>query len=156
MTDSVLDVVLDTNVVLDWLVFGDPVAASLEAAFAAGRFRWIRTGPMRDELARVVPRDAFARWRPDASAVLGRYDALAHEQPVPTPLPAHEHLRCADPDDQPFIDLAIARRAHALLTHDRALLRLARRARAFGVLVATPQSWLAGPAPATTAESAAR
>ncbi len=137
-----LDVVLDTNVALDWLVFDDPLAAPLAALFASGRCRWIRTPAMRDELANVVARDALARWRPDLDAVLGRYDALTCETDAGTSLPPHEQLRCSDPDDQPFIDLAIGRRAHALLTHDRAVLRLARRAHAFGVCIATPRVWL--------------
>jgi predicted nucleic acid-binding protein len=57
---------------------------------------------------------------------------------APATLPG---LRCSDPDDQVFIDLAAEAGARWLLTHDRALLRLARRARALGVQIAQPQSW---------------
>ena len=42
-----------------------------------------------------------------------------------------------------FVDLAIARRAHSLLTRDRAVLRLASRARRLGVVIATPELGLA-------------
>ena len=137
-----LDLVIDTNVVLDWLAFRHPVAASLEEALTSGRCRWLCTRPMRDELADVVARKSLRRWTIDADAVLGVFDALGVDVGAPPLLGAEERLRCSDPDDQQFIDLAIAYRAHALLTRDRALLRLASRARRLGVLVATPELWL--------------
>ena len=68
------------------------------------------------------------------------------------------------PDDQCFIDTAVSRRTPA--DHrDHALRRLARRARAFGVAVVTPEGWAAAQAssalapsasPAMTASTAAR
>lgn len=137
------DLVIDTNVVLDWLVFRHPVAALLEPALTSGRWRWLCTRAMRDELARVAVRESLARWAIDADALLSAFDARAVERDTPPPLGAAERLQCTDPDDQKFIDLAIAQRAHALLTRDRALLRLASRARNFGVLIATPEGWLA-------------
>jgi predicted nucleic acid-binding protein len=138
-----LDLVLDTNVVLDWLVFGHPIGAPLQEALTSGRCRWLYTRATRDEFAGVILRESLRRWAIDADAVLAVFDAFAVEVNAPVPLGAAEHLRCTDPDDQPFIDLAIARRAHALLTRDRAVLRLASRARSFGVLFATPEVWLA-------------
>ena len=62
---------------------------------------------------------------------------------VRCPSPTRSRLHCSDPDDQCFIDLALAQHARWLITHDRALLRLARRARAFGVEVLTPMLWRA-------------
>ena len=43
-------------------------------------------------------------------------------------------VRCRDPDDQMFIDLAVAHRAQ-LLSKDALVLRLARRLRPLGVVV---------------------
>ncbi len=137
-----LDLVIDTNVVLDWLAFRHPVAASLEEELTSGRYRWLCTRAMRDELAHVVARESLRRWSIDADAVLGIFDARGVDVGAPPLLGAEERLRCSDPDDQQFIDLAIAHRVHALLTRDRALLRLAARARRFGVMVATPERWL--------------
>ena len=134
--------VIDTNVVLDWLVFANPVGPPLQEALTSGRYRWLCTRPMRDELARVIARPALARWAIDAEAVLSAYDAHGVDVGTP-PLPGNgERLRCSDPDDQPFVDLAIAERAQALLTRDRAVLRLAAKARRFGVVIATPEVWL--------------
>src|SRR5215510_13226169 len=47
-------VVLDTNLALDLLVFDDPACVPLREALAGGALRWIATGAMRDELARVL------------------------------------------------------------------------------------------------------
>ena len=138
-----LDLVLDTNVALDWLAFGHPVGATLTDALTSGRCRWIFTRAMRDELADVIARDALNRWAIDAPAVLAVFDALGVDVGTPAPLSAAATIRCSDPDDQIFVDLAIARSAHALLTRDRALLRLASRARRRDVLIATPEAWVA-------------
>jgi putative PIN family toxin of toxin-antitoxin system len=137
-----LDLVIDTNVVLDWLAFRHPIGAQLEEALISRRCRWLYTRAMRDEFARVVVRDSLARWTIDSAAVLAVFDALGVDMGSAPPLGAAERLHCCDPDDQMFIDLAIAQRAHALLTRDRAVLRLASRARRFGVLIATPEAWL--------------
>ena len=136
------DLVIDTNVVLDWLAFRHPVGAPIEEALTSRQCRWLCTRAMRDELARVIVRESLARWTIDAPAVLAVFDELAVDTGEPQALPAEERLHCTDPDDQMFIDLAIATRAHALLTRDRAVLRLASRARRFGVLIATPEAWL--------------
>ncbi len=50
-------------------------------------------------------------------------------------------MRCRDPDDQPFIDLAVQHGAQ-LISRDLAVLKLARRARTRGAEILTPQQWL--------------
>lgn len=136
------DLVIDTNVVLDWLAFGHPIGAPLQDELASGRCRWLCTRAMRDELARVIARESLKRWAIDAHAVLDVFDSLGVDVGTPASPGEAGRLRCSDPDDQKFIDLAMDRGAHALLTRDRALLRLASRARRFGVLVAPPEAWL--------------
>ena len=42
--------------------------------------------------------------------------------------------RCVDPDDQKFLELALAARAECLVTKDHKLLELARRTKAFRIL----------------------
>ena len=128
-----LDLVIDTNVVLDMLVFRDPPGLAVQAALVSRRYRWIACRGMRDELAHVLGRGIGREV--DRDAVLAAYDGVVVEVDPPA-LPGA--LRCTDPDDQVFIDLALQRRAHALLTRDWALLRLAKRARGFGVAVALP------------------
>jgi putative PIN family toxin of toxin-antitoxin system len=119
-------VVLDTNIVLDAFVFSDEAALPLRAGLEAGVLRWIATGAMRDELARVlgyrqiVPRLAY--YQLAAQDVLAAFDQHARLMAV-APKAVHT---CKDPDDQKFIDLAVAHRA-ALLSKDQAVLCMARR-----------------------------
>ena len=53
-----------------------------------------------------------------------------------------QRLRCTDADDQMFIDLAVSHRARWLLSRDRAVLKLARRAAKQGVLIMPPEAWV--------------
>lgn len=131
--------VLDTNTVLDWLVFADDGMAPVAAALHSGALQWLACASMRDELARTLHYRTLARWKPDSERTLIAFDRWAQLQPVPPPAP--QHLRCSDPDDQVFLDLALAHRARWLLTHDRALLRLARRVRPLGLHIVPPRGW---------------
>lgn len=130
--------VLDTNVVLDWLWFDDPRVARLAAALQSGRLHWLATAPMRRELECVLTR------LPQTSAAHTREQALTSFDARSTLVdvaPVFERLRCSDSDDQQFIDLAVASGAAWLISRDRALLRLARRASAFGLAIVTPEHW---------------
>ena len=130
-------VVLDTNVVLDWLVFRDVRMVPLALAIEGGRLRWLGSPRMRDELAHVLGRAMFERWPHDPEQVLTFIDSLVHTCDEPPACP----LICRDADDQVFIDLALARRASWLFSRDKALLRLARQARLRGTLVCQPEDW---------------
>lgn len=126
--------VLDTNVAIDLLVWGDPACAPLAAALAAGQQRWIASAAMRDEFARVLgypPIAArLAQDGRDPAVVLAAFDALAH----PVPPAAAAPCRCSDPDDQMFIDLAVAHQA-LLLSKDRAVLSMRKSLAALAVPV---------------------
>jgi predicted nucleic acid-binding protein len=58
---------------------------------------------------------------------------------APPALPARPGLRCSDTDDQIFIELALQHRAALLLTRDRAVLRLRRKAALHGLCIDTPE-----------------
>ncbi|MEF7615301.1 PIN domain-containing protein [Aquincola sp. MAHUQ-54] len=132
--------VLDTNVVLDWMVFDNPVVRPLAEAIRAGRVQWLACQRMRDELAHVLGRGVGGP--PDAgSQALSCWDAHAQLRPLHAP-GAGERLHCTDADDQVFIDFAVVFRVRWLLTRDRALLKLAKRARRWDVDVVTPERWI--------------
>ena len=137
-----LPLVLDTNVVLDWLVFRDPSSQPVEAAIRSGQRRWCVTAAIRLEVERVLTYKKFAAHVVDRLAVFTAWDGLAETiDPAPAPL---SPLRCTDPDDQKFIDLALQLDGGTLLSRDRAVLRLARRARPLGLTIATPEMWADG------------
>ena len=136
-------IVIDTNIVLDLLVFDDPRWAPLRAALAAGELRWLATAAMRDELLRVLGYPLIARRlqkdaRP-ADAVMAAFDAQVHTE---ADVPVRARFVCKDPDDQIFIDLAVAQAAR-LLSKDQAVLSMRKRLATLGVDV-TPMF----PAPA--------
>ena len=133
--------VLDTNVLLDWLVFRNPDCAAWADGVSTGTLTWIATRPMREEMAHVLARGHLAAWSPDLPAIWNAWDRHAVEVPVPAPASLAARLRCSDPDDQKFIDLAAAQRVGWLLSRDRAVLKLARRLAAVGVRVVTPDRW---------------
>ena len=114
---------LDTNVVLDLLVFGDPSVRPLQAALELGELDWLATPAMRDELERVLGyaqiASRLALVALDAAEVLARFDRQVRMVEAPAKAP----VTCSDPDDQKFIDLAVRHRC-LLLSKDAAVLKL--------------------------------
>ncbi len=113
---------------------------------ARGEARWIATAAMQEEALEVATRSVFA----GRGAALDRRERVANgftrhatllAGPMPRPPDTPAALRCADPDDQMFIDLALHRSAQLLLTRDKALLALAAAARARGLRILRPQDW---------------
>lgn len=133
--------VLDTNVVLDWLLFGEPAVSALAAAVTAGSVRWLATAAMRDELAHVLDHGLAESRQADSAGLLAAWDARAV---IVAAAPPHR-LACTDPDDQKFLDLAFAASARWLVSRDRALLRLGRQAAALGLTIVAPDRWQPDP-----------
>ena len=127
-------VVLDTNIVLDLLLFQNPQAQGLRQALDQQQLRWLATPPMREELARVLAYPNIApgltRQGHSLASLLAQWDALVSVVEVAPRCAA----RCRDPDDQMFIDLAVAHRA-LLLSKDALVLRLAKRLLPLGMVV---------------------
>jgi putative PIN family toxin of toxin-antitoxin system len=133
-------IVLDTNIVLDWLVFREPAVDPLRLAVESGQLLWLVCDRMREEFDHMVKHPRLARWLPDVPGSLATFDR--HSVSVESGTPGYcPQTRCTDPDDQVFIDLALAQKARWLVSRDRALLRLARRTKPLGLLVVTPEAW---------------
>jgi len=133
----VLRLVLDTNIWLDWLVFADPAVIPIRHAVAEARAAVYMDERMEAELARVLAYD-LGKHSIDAQAQAAclatcRQTALRVEgvdgQAQLASLPV-----CRDPDDQKFLEAALAARADFLVTKDQALLELARRVSQFRIL----------------------
>jgi predicted nucleic acid-binding protein len=129
--------VIDTNIALDLLVFDDPDRAALAASLAAGEAQWIATAAMRDELERVLGYPLIAsRLQAGgraAAQVLADFDRRTRRIDAAPPRAPYV---CSDPDDQIFIDLAVAEGAR-LLSKDRAVLSMKKRLATLGVVVAS-------------------
>lgn len=125
MTRSSPVLVLDTNVVLDLLLFGDIAAQPLLPALEDGHVRCVVTDATLDEWRRVLAYSEFALDAEQQAALFARYVSLA--LPV-VAVSEHADLpRCSDPDDQKFLVLAASAQAQILVSKDRALLKLRRR-----------------------------
>jgi putative PIN family toxin of toxin-antitoxin system len=137
-----MQLVLDTNVVLDMLVFADPAAQPLAEGVRDGALHWLATSAMREELARVLAYPKLAArvafHRGDAAAVLRDFDERARIVAAPD----KASVTCGDPDDQKFIDLALAH-CSFLISKDKAVLALRRRLAAREVRAAARWSELA-------------
>ncbi len=149
-----MEAILDTNVWLAWLVYDDPVTRSLGQAVEDGQLILPTLPRIRDEFERVL---AYPRLRLEptqrARALL-RFDCHGR---MGLPVPATD-LTCRDPDDQVFLDLALHRGVGWLLSRDRQLLALRRRALARGLRIARPEddAWQARlHRPGTTAQRTA-
>ena len=144
-----LTLVLDTNVVLDWLVFRDDAISGLQLAVEQRRVTIVTHAAAIDELRRVL---AYPQCKLDVlerEALLNRYRMASFEATLPTGFSLENLLlpagfpRCRDEDDQHFLALAYHAKADGLLTKDRQLLRLRKRVARFGVTVASPKEFVA-------------
>ena len=126
--------VIDTNIVLDLWLFEDPATVPLRAALQKGDIVHLATASMRDELERVLTYPQIvkrmAKSQVQAQDILNRFDEhhLVAEPAAKAP------YTCKDPDDQKFIDLAVAHTA-PLLSKDAAILCMKKRLQQAGVIL---------------------
>jgi len=132
--------VLDTCVCLDLFHFEDARCGTLRAALESGLVEAVTNGACREEWCRVLRYEKLGIAEERRVRLESRFDAsvplLAAAEPGARPgavLPA-----CSDPDDQKFLELARDSDAIALVTKDRALLRLWRRLARAGLFAIVP------------------
>lgn len=132
-------IVLDTQVVMDWLVFKEPSIQPLVSCIEAKELRWIGVPAMKAELLHVLGRGIAASFAPDLGLIEEKFTQLCELRQQPAPA---VHLRCRDSDDQVFIDLAVAEGARWLVSRDRAVLALRKRASRAALEIVSPQAWI--------------
>ena len=120
-----LPVVLDTNVVLDMLVFDDPAVGPLVSALAAGEVTAWADEATLTELALVLAYPSFALDEAARQAAQARYRGLVRVAPEDLGMPAPPLPRCRDRDDQKFLVLAARVGATWLVSKDKRVLALA-------------------------------
>jgi uncharacterized protein len=116
-------VVLDTNVVLSALVFGGATTAQVRSAWMSGRFIPLASPATAQELLRVLAYPKFKLTPGEQQDLLADY--LPWTQVVRIPEPPPVTPLCRDASDLPFLQLAIAGKADALVSGDADLLALA-------------------------------
>ena len=116
-------VVLDTNVVLSALLFGGGPAARVRVGWQSARFVPLASTATAQELVRVLGYPKFRLSAAEQEELLADFVPWVEVVRVPDPPPTTP--ACRDPFDIPFLHLAIAGRARALVSGDRDLLALA-------------------------------
>ena len=127
-------VVLDTNVLVSLYVFEDSRFAPLRARVESGEWLALTSEACRAEFCRVLDYPMFRLTQERQRKAMAAYDLravcigarLGGSDAVALP-------RCADRDDQKFLELARDGTAEWLVTADKALLKLARRERLRGL-----------------------
>lgn len=128
-------VVFDTNVVVSALLFANGRLAWLRAAWREGRIVPLVSRATVEELMRVLAYPKFGLAHEDRRTLLA--DFLPFAETVAEPR-AGRLPDCRDPFDTPFLVLAAAARADALVTGDEDLLVLRR---SFRIPVMTPEEF---------------
>lgn len=138
---SPIRVVLDTNVVLSALVFGDGQAGQLRLGWQQGVFVPLVSTATAQELVRVLACPKFRLSNSDQDELLADYLPYAQTVRVPQPPPAVPE--CRDPLDMPFMHLAVAGKAQVLVSGDQDLLVLSGEFKqASGYLIVTMDMFL--------------
>lgn len=138
-----MKLVLDTNVVIDWLVFDDPYMNPLRSAVRDQRVAILTHAPAIDELRRVL---AYKELKLDAAkqaAVLADYESQSERLAIDLSVLPKNFPRCRDPDDNHFLALAGLSPADALVSRDKAVLKLKKRSLAFGFSILNVQEMIA-------------
>ncbi|MBX9399709.1 putative toxin-antitoxin system toxin component, PIN family [Lysobacter sp. BMK333-48F3] len=144
MSGTAPRIVLDSNVCLDLFAFKDPAVAPLLQALREGTIQAVADPACRDEWLRVIEYPKLGLDAAVREACRRDYDALFEPYTADAATPAVALPRCADPDDQKFLELAQAAQARWLLSRDHALLVLGRRTARAGLFeILTPRAWVA-------------
>ncbi len=125
--------VLDTNILVSALLFHSGRLSWLRGAWSSGRIRPLAGRETTAELIRVLGYPKFRLSDSDRQDILEDYLPFCETAAVPDPPPAVP--QCRDPFDRPFLELALAARADALVTGDADLQALSD---AFVVPILTP------------------
>ena len=127
--------VLDTNVLLSALLFHQGSVAWLRHAWQSEAVRPLASRDTTEELIRVLAYPKFKLTDEDREDLLGDYLPWCETVTV---VDTGKIPDCRDPFDRPFLALAVAAKADALITGDKDLLALSDN---FKVPILTPAAF---------------
>jgi uncharacterized protein len=133
--------VVDTNVVIDWLMFNDPYMNPLRERVIDKRIVVLTHQPAIDELKRVLAYKQLKLTPIRQDEIFTRYILLTEKVSLPAGaslknlMMPSQFPRCRDRDDEHFIALAYHQKADALVSRDNAVFGLKSRAAKFGLTI---------------------
>ena len=133
MTDLKPRLVLDTNVILDLLVFKDPTAEPIRHLLDAKLVDAVRSEASMLELIDVIQRPTFKLKREEQKIILQTWESVSRllENEAIESAP----FTCRDLDDQVFINMAYSLRPALLLSKDLRVLELRAVAKPHGIKI---------------------
>lgn len=145
-----LKLVLDTHVVFDLWLFADPRVTRLKEGIESGALRWCVTDDLQQEASFVAARPWVLQRGLRSDVLWHAWSRYAQVFPEPAEKTEPAFLVCRDRSDQRFIRLAVAVQADFLLSYDRDLLALRRRAHLAGFVIERPDRFCASAGSAAT------
>ena len=123
--------VLDTNVILDLLVFKDPSSEPIQLLLDTQQVDAVRTPASMAELMDVIGRPTFKLSQADQEIVMQAWESCSRliEDTAIESAP----FTCRDLDDQVFINMAYSIRPALLLSKDLRVLELRALAQRYGI-----------------------
>lgn len=115
-------VVLDTNIVLSALIFQSGRIAKIRDLWATGCINPLVSRATIEELIRTLSYPKFQLSEPEKQELIGDYLPYCEVVQIPNPKPRTPP--CQDSADIPFLHLALAGDADALVSGDKHLLAL--------------------------------
>ena len=123
--------VLDTNVILDLLVFKDPSTEPVQVVLDAKLVEAVRTEASMLELMDVIQRPNFKLSKEQQQIILKQWESSSRL--LDNSAIESAPFTCRDPDDQVFIDMAFSIRPALVLSKDLRVLELGAIAQRHGV-----------------------
>ena len=136
---------LDTNVILDLLVFKDPSAEPLRLMLDAKIVDAVRSEASMLELVDVIQRPIFKLSQQEQEMILQAWEGVTRllENTAIESAP----FICRDLDDQIFLDMAYSIRPAVLFSKDLRVLELRVSAKGHGVEITNQYDYLQAPSP---------
>lgn len=122
----------DTNILLDLLYWKDPRVKQLNEAIQAGEMIAVYSEETLAEFADVLSRKPFSLTLGDTEKLIRealRFGVIATDPEQACP------IRCKDPDDQKFINLAFFHHIPLILSRDKLVLKTNRKLSVHGIRV---------------------
>ena len=137
--------VLDTNVILDLLVFRDPTAEPIRHLLDAKLVDAVRSEASMLELVDVIQRPIFKLSQQEQEIILLVWESLTRL--VENTAIESAPFICRDLDDQIFLDMAYSIRPAVLFSKDLRVLELRVSAKGHGVEITNQYDYLQAPSP---------
>jgi putative PIN family toxin of toxin-antitoxin system len=123
-------VVLDTNILLDLFYFKDKSVAYLFECLKTEKVQGFTCELIWEEFAEVLARKPFNQTVEEVNLIWSNYQHLFKWQ---APQRNNSGIKCSDPDDQIFVELAVELAPCSLITKDKDLLILHKKLQKFQV-----------------------